>query len=109
MLRCGAADAIDEDQFVLRTVERAHPSVRLVPEAQIEEVSIDLLADGGDVVHMPPIHANEVYGAIARDARASAEGFGKKSSERFVRHLSGSHSELAMPPPRVRVAADRTL
>ena len=46
-----------------------------------------------------------MYGAIARDASASAEGFGKKNSERF-RHLSGSHSELAMPPPRVRVAAD---
>jgi hypothetical protein len=55
---------------------------------------------------VPPIHANEVYGAVARDASASAEGFGKKNSERFVRHLSGSHGELAMPPSRVRVAAD---
>ena len=39
---------------------------------------------------MPPIHANEVYGTIARNASASAEGFGKKNSERFVRHLSGA-------------------
>jgi hypothetical protein len=91
---------------VLRSVERAHPSVRLVPEAEIEEVAIDLLADGGDVVHMPPIHANEVDGAVARNASASAEGFGKKNPERFVRHLPGSHRELAMPPFRVRVTAD---
>jgi hypothetical protein len=91
---------------VLRTVERAHPSVRLVPEAEIEEVAVDLLADGGDVIHVPPIHANEVDGAVARNASASAEGFGKKDSERFVRHLPGSHSELAMPTFRARVAAD---
>ena len=90
----------------LRYLDTAHPSVRLVPEAQIEEVPIDLLTDGTDVVHVPPIHANEVHSAIARDASASAEGFEKKSPERFIRHLSRSHSELAMPPVRVRVAAD---
>ena len=55
---------------------------------------------------MPPIHANEVYRAITRDASASAEGFGKKSPERSIRHLSRSHSELAMPPFRVRVTVD---
>jgi hypothetical protein len=55
---------------------------------------------------MPPIHTDEVDSAIARDTSAGAEGFGKKNSERFFRHLPGSHSELAMPPFRVRVAAD---
>src|SRR6201995_2218096 len=34
------ANAVDEDQLVLRTVERAHASVRLVPEAQLQEVAI---------------------------------------------------------------------
>ena len=100
------ANAIDEDQFVLRTVKGAHPSVRLVPDAKIEEVAIDPLAHRGDVIHVPPIHANEVYGAIARDASAGAEGFGKKSPERFVRHLSGRHRELPAPPPCVGVAVD---
>jgi hypothetical protein len=71
-----------------------------------EKVPIDLLADGGDVVHMPPIHANEMYGAIGRDASASAESFRKKSPEGFIRHLSGTHRELAMPPPGVGVAVD---
>ena len=100
------ANAVDEDQLVLRTVERAHASVRLVPEAQIQEVAIDPLADGRDVVHVPPIHTDEVHGAIARDASASAKGFGKKSPESLVRHLTGSHRELAVAPFRVRVAAD---
>jgi hypothetical protein len=45
--------------------------------------------------------------APSRYANASAEGFEKKSPEPFVRHLSGSHSEFAMPPFRVRMAADR--
>jgi hypothetical protein len=55
---------------------------------------------------VPPIHANEVYGAITRDASASTEGFEKKSPESLTRHLSGSHGELALPPPGVGVAID---
>ena len=54
------ANAIDEDQFVLRSVERAHPSIRLVPEAEIEEVAIDLFADGGDVIQGIAVTEDEV-------------------------------------------------
>ena len=97
------ANAVDEDQFVLRTVERAHASVRLVPEAQeFKEVAIDPLADGRDVVHVSPIHTNEVDSAIARDANAGPEGFGKKNSECLVRHFTGSHRELRWRVSRSR-------
>ena len=40
-------DPLDQDQLVLRAVERSHAGVRLVPDAEIEEIAVDRPADRG--------------------------------------------------------------
>ena len=71
------ADPVDEDQLVLRAVERPHAGVRLVPDAEVQQRAIDLSAHGGDIVHVPPVHADEVHGAVARYLRTGAKGVGE--------------------------------
>ena len=39
------ADPVDEDELVLRAIERAHAGVRLVPDAEVQELAVDRAAD----------------------------------------------------------------
>ena len=72
------ANPVDEDQFVLRAVERAHASIGLVPHAKVEKIAIEGPADCRDVVDVPPVHTDEVDGASARNTRRGAKAFGEE-------------------------------
>src|SRR5688572_30725515 len=60
----GASDPVGEYQFVLGTIERAHPGIALIPDAKIQELAIDRPAHSGEIVHVAPVHANEVDRAV---------------------------------------------
>lgn len=66
------ADLVDEDQLMLGTVERAHAGIRLVPDAEVQEITIDVTADRGDILHMSPVHTDEVHRPIPRNLRTGA-------------------------------------
>lgn len=51
---------IDKDQLMLGPVERSHPGVAFIPDAEVEEITIDGRADRANVVHMSPVPADEV-------------------------------------------------
>ena len=69
----GAADLADKNELVLGTIERAHAGVRLVPDAQVGQVAVDLLPCGQHLFHVPPIHAHEMDGAVDRAAGRMAK------------------------------------
>src|SRR5258705_404267 len=62
-----------EYQFVFRAIERAHSRVALVPDAQVQELAVDVSPDRGAIVHMPPIHADEVDSAVSGYLRGSPQ------------------------------------
>ena len=92
------ADPVDEDELVLGAVERTHAGVRLVPDAEVELVAVNQPTHGRDVVEVPPVDADEVHGAIARNCGAGAERIGEEATERRFVHLARGHRELAVPP-----------
>src|SRR5215207_9910195 len=104
-----AADLVDEHEFVLRPVQRTHPGIALVPEAQVQEVAIDAPADGADIINVTPVHADEVDRAISRYPGGSAQRLPEEPTKGLVRHLARGHGELAVAPPRVGVAADANI
>jgi len=56
----------DEDEFVLGSVERAHPSIGLVPDANILELLIDSASRDQHLEGVKPIHADVMNRAILR-------------------------------------------
>src|SRR5258707_14975133 len=62
------SNPVHKNQFMLGSVERSHSRIGLVPNAKIQPLPIDHTADCRDVV--PPVHADEVDGAIARATRS---------------------------------------
>ena len=95
------ADPVDEDQLVLRAVERAHAGVRLVPDAEVQELAVDRAADRHDVLEVPPVHADEVHRAVARHPGAGAERLGRGR----LRNAASLISPEAMANSRCRPLA----
>jgi hypothetical protein len=60
------AEAKNANQFVLAAIERALAGVGLVPDDQIERQTIDLASDVHQNVNVPPVHADEMQGPVAR-------------------------------------------
>src|SRR5436190_23346210 len=67
------SDLVNEDKFVLGAVERSHTSIVLIPDTEILELGIDALSGPHDLGEMPPVHADEVNGAINTDLRHIGE------------------------------------
>lgn len=59
----GAAHPVDGHQFVLRVMQLTHAGIGLVPDAEDQQGAIEVTRDGRDIIHVAPVHANEVYGA----------------------------------------------
>ena len=55
----------DEDQLVLRAVERAHAAIGLRPDAEVLELGVGPACRGQDLALMAPVHADEVDRAVA--------------------------------------------
>src|SRR5258706_10061394 len=90
------SDAVDKDQFMFGAVQRSHSSIRLVPDAQVQPLAIHRAADGRDVVHMPPVHADKVDGAVARNTRRGPQRIGQEGAKLRLAHLARGHGELAI-------------
>ena len=54
----------DQDEFVLRPVERAHPTHGLVPDHKVFELAVDGSPSSVDLRQMPPVHKDVVQRAI---------------------------------------------
>src|SRR5467141_3104784 len=74
-------------------------------------LAIHRASDCRDVVHVSPVHADEVDGAVARNTRRGAQRIGKEGTKLRLAHLARGHRELAMAsgghcmPPRYRLAS----
>src|SRR5215204_1350673 len=84
----GGPDLVHEDELMLRPVERPHPCIALVPEAEVQKDAIDAPANSRNIVHVPPIDTHEVHGAAFRDLDGGSKGFGEERSKSLVRHLA---------------------
>ena len=68
------ADLEHEHQLVLRPIERSHAAVVLVPDAEVLQLRVTPLAAAEQFADMPPVHADEVNGAILADCGHVLEG-----------------------------------
>ena len=100
------ADPEDEDHLVLGTIERSHPGIGLVPDAEVQEVAVYRPADAGQVIHVPPVHTDEVDRAVPGNAGAGAQRLLEECLELGRVHLAGRHGELAMPAAGIGMAVD---
>ena len=102
----GTSDPIDKDELVLGAVERAHAGIRLVPDAEVQEAAIDRSSDRRDLLHVAPVHADKMHGAVARHRGDGAQRLLQEGAERVVRHLAGGHGEFAVPSALIGVTVD---
>src|SRR6516162_7433040 len=103
--RC--SDPIDKDQLMLGPIKRSHPGIGLVPDAEVQALAVNGRAGCRDVVHMPPVHANEMDSAIARDTCRRTERVGEKGPKLRLAHLTGGHGEFAVLSARTPPNIDR--
>ena len=75
------ANLENANQFVLTSVERAHSGVGFCPNAKIEECQIALATSGKKFVNVPPVHAGEDKGTIARRSPQHGEGLRQECGE----------------------------
>src|SRR4051794_18488258 len=54
----------DEHQLMLTAIKRAHARISLGPDAQIKQLTIDLIAGGKHRAEVAPIHEVKVHRAI---------------------------------------------
>src|SRR5438045_5237301 len=92
---------------MLATIERAHSTVGLDPDAEVFQFAIDAAAGGQQLFGMAPVHADKVQRAIDAECDEVAEGLAEKGGEFDPGHLPASHREGAMmdraEPARVAV------
>ena len=84
----GVSDAVDENQLVLGPIQGSHPGIGFVPDAEIQQVSVNVVSDCTDVVHVPPVHADKVHRAIARTARGRTERIAEECAKLVPAHLA---------------------
>src|SRR5256885_1082170 len=54
------------DELVLRAIKRAHSGIRLIPDAHVLELGIDISASRKDFTDVSPVHTDLVNRAISR-------------------------------------------
>src|SRR5690348_12794642 len=64
---------VDEDEFVLRPIERAHAGVGFVPDAKIDQIVIDAIGGSENLLHFRPMHANVVQRSVLGMSRGMAK------------------------------------
>src|SRR5215471_9165535 len=96
-------DPEHENQLMLRAIERSHSRIGLVPDADIQKVAVDRLADRRDVIHMAPVHTDKVHCPVARDRRANPERLLQERSELRLVHFTGSHRKFPVAPHGIRM------
>src|SRR4029078_12679516 len=74
------ADAVHEDYLVLRAVERTHARIALVPDADVEDIFVNLTRGRRHVIEVAPVHADEVNCACSRDGLSCAECLGEEGT-----------------------------
>jgi hypothetical protein len=79
-----------QHQLVLTAVEGTHSGIVLDPHADVFELGIDPRAGGEQLAKVPPVHADEVNGAIAAVAGRKAAGCGQEARELSFVHLAAS-------------------
>ena len=99
------SDPVDKNQLMLGSIQRSHSCIRLVPDTQVQLFAIDRAADGG-VVHVTPVHADEVDRTVARNTRRGAQRIGQEGTELCLAHLTRGHRELSMASGGNRMSSD---
>jgi hypothetical protein len=67
------ADAENADKLVLRTIERTLAPIGLVPDREVQHVTIKLSANVDQIADVAPIDADVVDRASGRDPNAVAK------------------------------------
>ena len=88
-----------EHQLMLRAVETAHSGIGFFPDAEVLEFGIDSPASPQQLTQMPPIHADEVDGALPAVSGVVAECPGKKLGKFLRGHLARGHHKLGVLDP----------
>src|SRR5206468_662080 len=86
----------NENQFMLRTVERSHPSVILIPHADVLQLVVDAATRRGQLEAVSPVHANEVDRTVDAERGQVPERRFQKLDELDFRHFAGGHLKLSM-------------
>src|SRR5215213_1460261 len=77
----GCADLEHEDELMLRTIERAHPAIGLIPDAQVLELGEHRLTGPQKLAHVAPVHAHEGDRAIAGEGCGMPERLAQERRE----------------------------
>jgi hypothetical protein len=86
--------------------KRSHSSIGLIPDAQVELVTVELLAHNRHVLEMAPVHADKVDRAIARNIDASAQCVIQERPEFGIAHFPRRHCKLAVAAFHIGMAVD---
>src|SRR5712672_1652397 len=86
----------DEYQLVLRTVERAHSGVGLVPDTNVLQLSVVGITCCEHFSHMAPIHADLVNRTVSRIPAKLGVYAGEEGRKLAFAHFARGHGELAM-------------
>jgi len=62
-----------EDEFVRRVIEQARTGLTFGPNAEVLGLAVDLLGGDDHLLHVLPIHTDEMNGAAGRVGRGMAE------------------------------------
>src|SRR5205823_3177092 len=100
-----------KDKLVLAAVERAHPGIIFDPDADVLQLAIGRKTGGQQLLHMAPVHADELDGAFNAKGREVAKGLAEKSGEFGTVHLARGHREGPMVdrPETTRMPSIATL
>jgi hypothetical protein len=98
-------------QLVLVSIERTHPAIGLVPNAdilQFGEYGVSCLQQFAEVT---PIHAHKGDGAVPADISGIPQGLFQVPGKDFTRHLADAHGEFPVPdaPQSADVTLDRNV
>lgn len=87
----GRADAVDEHQFMLRSIKRTQPGIGFLPHRQIEALTINAARRVKHLVHMVMVHADEMHRAVLRNSSTGA-----KRGRQEVCELGRGHIPLSI-------------
>jgi hypothetical protein len=86
----------NEDQLVLRAIERPHAAIGLGPNTQILELAVGALGRGQHLADVTPVHADVMDGAVGGMRGKIAEDRLEEARELGFGHFACGHGELAV-------------
>src|SRR5262245_47274338 len=95
-----------ENQLVFRAIERPHSRIGLIPDADVQKVAVDRLADRRHVIHVAPIHTDKTHGPVACDRSANPERLLQERSELRLVHFTRGHREFPVAPHGIRMSGN---